>query len=97
MPPFVTFGPPVATSWRWAWPEIRKNFILEVVMTFFEKFQQNLQLLKFRSRISSLKSRSRSFNGVLVSKVTVSTISSGNLQFFVALFFLYVSYDSNEQ
>jgi len=34
-------------------PEIQKNINLEV-MTFFEKFPQNPQILKSRSRISSL-------------------------------------------
>ena len=61
--------------------EIRKKINLEVVMTFFQKFPQNTQILKcwvsvsvsnFKPRVSVseflMKSQSQSFNEVSVSK-----------------------------
>jgi len=63
-------------------PESRKNFNLEVVTTFFQKFRQNSQILKSRVSVSNfksrrsvseflMKSRSRSINEVSVSTASL--------------------------
>ena len=67
-------------------PEIRKNSTLKRWRQFFEKFRQNPQILKSRVSVLNfkywiqvaeffMKSRSRSFNEVSISKVMVSTSS----------------------
>jgi len=53
----------------------KKKFNSEVMTTFKTKFWQNAQILKSCVLEFLMKSWSRSFNQVLVSKVTLSTAS----------------------